>query len=462
MERFIATNALVWQKLAVKVHRDITPDEIQAALRSGATFLYIQCGLYTTQEAMVLLDRCNEIIKRNAEEYRPWTVITGIMCELSGPYPRVQFFSSGISQVRLIEKQLITLTADVRYEHQCFDEVKYVTNFDRLNRSSVGDVLSIDSVKLTVERIVSGFVTCKVTQAGSINRFSIVTVGCEDTSKDEQMELDMSSTLEELERVVDKGCKFIIMPKVESKSLHTFFESIQCKEQIARSIQMIVHVDCFPPFSAFSDVDQCIDAFVTKTVDILKQKKSIGKAVLYDLDTEGMVPETIEEADVIITSVCDLTKVQTHLKQVNQIQLTTHQQSNRTLAPEDAAMATCLSFSAHEANASAIILPLEKDGPKLAIDISLTNPLCVVLLLRPSDEEVQRILLRKYLVPVIVPAVPNASQQKLIRHAIAYGRRFGYLHGGNCIVSGCTVDSDTDVLGLEMRYVPLVAHRNGP
>ncbi|XP_053657679.1 uncharacterized protein LOC128706762 [Anopheles marshallii] len=463
MERIIiAPNALLWQKLAVKVHRDITADELQTALRNGATFIHIQCGLNTFQETMVLIDRCNEIIKRNAEECRPWTVPTDIICELSGPYPRVQFFSSGISQVQLVENQRITLTSDIRYEHQCFDEVKYVTNFDHLHRSSVGNVLSIDTVKLTVERIVPGFVTCTVTQAGSIGRFSVITAGCEGITKDEQLGLDMSSTLEELERVVNKGCKFIIVPKVDTKSLQTFFESIQCKKEITRSIQMIVHIDFSPSFSADNDMDQRIDAFVTKTVDELKQRQSLGKAFLYDLDTEGMVPERVEEADVIITSVNDLIKVQTHLKHVNQIQLAMHQQPNRTLASDEKALVTCLRFSAIEANASAIILPLENDGLKLAIDISLTDPLCIVLLLKPSAEEVQRILLRKYLVPVIVPAVPNVSQQKLIRHAIAYGRRFGYLHGGNCIVSGCTVNSDTDVLGLEMRYVPLVAHRPEP
>ncbi|XP_049284435.1 uncharacterized protein LOC125764327 [Anopheles funestus] len=459
MENFIGTNAFLWQKLAVKVQRDTTPEELQRALQMGVTFFHIECGSYTSQESIIMFDRCNETIKNYAEQCQPFTVANGIICELSGPYPRVQFTSSGRSQVQVIEHQRITLTADVRYQNQCFDEVKYVTNFDQLKRSSVGDVLSIGTVKLMVERIVSDFVTCRVTQAGFIKPFSVISNG----SKDEQAILDVSSTVEELERLADKGCTFIIVPKIDSKSLDTFLESIRCKEQIARNIQIIVQADGFPLSNQINGLDRCIDAFVSKDIVALKQLKAVGKAVLYDMDTEEMMTESIEEADVIIANVNDLTKVNEHLKHINRMQLELHQQSNRTLDPDDKPMATCLNFSAHETNASAIILPLGKGNSKLATEVSLTNPLCIVLLLKTSTEEVHRILLRKYLMPVIVPPTKtNVSQQQLIRCAIAYGRRFGYLHGGNCIVTGFTLDSDTDVLGLDMRYVPLEAHRPEP
>ncbi|XP_035900192.1 uncharacterized protein LOC118506740 [Anopheles stephensi] len=456
MEHYIGPKALLWQKLAVKVKRDvIMGDILLGALRCGATFLHIECGLYTSRELTVLLDRCNAIIQRYAEECLPWPVSIGIICELSGPRARVQFAPDGSDLVQALEQQRITLTGDGSFENQCFDEVKYVTNFDQLQqRSCVGDVLSIGPVKLTVERIVHGYITCRVTRAGFIERFSVVKIDREENSTTEQRDFEMSSTLEEAERVMGNGCKFIIVPQMSAKSLHLFVGSLKALEQI----QVIAHAS-----NTYADPNshQSIDAFVTKDVVLLQQTKSIGKAVLCNLKDE-QISETIVQADVIIATAGELTRIQDYLIHANGTQLEA-QLSNRLLDPDEESMATCLNCCAQQFRTSAIILPWGKNNIELALELYLKNPLCVVLILHPSAADVNRILLRKHLVPIIVPklAAVTSSTQKRIHRAIAYGRRFGYLHDGSCIVAGRIghVGGSSEPT-LEVRYVPLeCAHK---
>uniref|UniRef100_A0A8W7Q339 Uncharacterized protein n=1 Tax=Anopheles coluzzii TaxID=1518534 RepID=A0A8W7Q339_ANOCL len=256
MEHFIGRNALLWQKLAVTVESDTTVEELQHALKSGATFLHIRCGNYTPPECITILERCNEAIDAYTKLCYPWKMATGIMCELSGPQPREE------------------------------------------------------------------------------------------------------------------------------------------------------------------------------------------------------TPPPIEAADVILVNGKELARVQDFLRDVNRLQLERNQQPLRTISPDDSALPYCLDFSSKEANASAIILPAT--SPKLANEICSINPLCNVLVITNSDQELNTLLLRKYAVPILELAASTIPQQRLIRRAIAYGRRFGYLHAGNCIVSGAELESDTDVVGMEVRYVPQV------
>lgn len=452
MEHFIGRNALLWQKLAVTVESDTTVEELQHALKSGATFLHIRCGNYTPPECITILERCNEAIDAYTKLCYPWKMATGIVCELSGPHPRVRWFTVGKADVRVTEEQIITLTGDTRYDSQCFDEVKYVTNFEQLTGSSVGDVLSIGSVKLTVERIVVNFLTCKVTEGGLLKPFSIVTRAPNAGNTEDDGELDLSSSLTELECVTKNGCKFVIVPEMNVKTLRKLLELFKGSD-LYKDLQIILRADDSSAFKLLSELEESFHSYLTKNIELLEHMKASGKPVLFHLDKEE-TPPPIEAADVIIVNGKELARVQDFLRDVNRLQLERNQQPLRTISPDDSALPYCLDFSSKEANASAIILPAT--SPKLANEICSINPLCNVLVITNSDQELNTLLLRKYAVPILELAASTIPQQRLIRRAIAYGRRFGYLHAGNCIVSGAELESDTDVVGMEVRYVPQV------
>ncbi|XP_035795828.1 uncharacterized protein LOC118468762 [Anopheles albimanus] len=168
-------NVFLWQKLALTVRRDTSLAEISFALEAGVTFLYIQFQPYSWNVCERLLKRCKQAINRHAAVCAPWQDAKSIICELSALEPRLVFGNVGAT-MHLSEGHLITFTDDRRYGNQTFAEIMYVYNFELLiGAVQQGDCISVgDCVECVVERILKGYVTCRIAAGGYIEPYNIV------------------------------------------------------------------------------------------------------------------------------------------------------------------------------------------------------------------------------------------------------------------------------------------------